>query len=235
MKDYFKYRYKKQIEINLKEKTHLTILGNSSDFFINSLLFNNDEINIFVGDKELNNETLQTIRKRMCVVLNKHLNVFVGETVKDEIAFIYAISDLTQRQLAEMYGISKSRIGQIIKEVGWTDIGEWTDDKGKKHKPSDAPRYKSLGNSIGLPFWFWLTKRISAEYPDRKPTMTSLFAGIGGFDLCWHWVNGDGTVSTVAEIEPFPCAVLEKHFGENGDWKNYEKPEWYKKYESNAE
>ena len=87
MKDYFKYRYKKQIEINLKEKTHLTILGNSSDFFINSLLFNNDEINIFVGDKELNNETLQTIRKRMCVVLNKHLNVFVGETVKDEIAF----------------------------------------------------------------------------------------------------------------------------------------------------
>lgn len=117
----------------------------------------------------------------------------------------------------------------------WTDIGEWTDDKGKKHKPSDAPRYKSLGNSIGLPFWFWLTKRISAEYPDRKPTMTSLFAGIGGFDLCWHWVNGDGTVPTVAEIEPFPCAVLEKHFGENGDWKNYEKPEWYKKYESNAE
>ena len=50
----------------------------------------------------------------------------------------------------------------------WTDIGEWTDDKGKKHKPSDAPRYKSLGNSIALPFWFWLTKRISAEYPDRK-------------------------------------------------------------------
>ena len=87
MKDYFKYRYKKQIEFNLKEKTHLTILGNSSDFFVNTLLHNNDEVNVFVGDKELNNDTLLTIRKRMCVVLNKHLNVFVGVTVKDEIAF----------------------------------------------------------------------------------------------------------------------------------------------------
>lgn len=34
---------------------------------------------------------------------------------------------------------------------GWTDIGEWTDTKGKKHKPADSPRYKALGNSIALP------------------------------------------------------------------------------------
>lgn len=33
---------------------------------------------------------------------------------------------------------------------GWTDIGEWTDTKGKKHKPADSPRYKALGNSIAL-------------------------------------------------------------------------------------
>lgn len=30
----------------------------------------------------------------------------------------------------------------------WTDIGEWTDSKGKKHKEADSPRYKALGNSI---------------------------------------------------------------------------------------
>lgn len=30
---------------------------------------------------------------------------------------------------------------------GWTDIGEWTDTKGKKHKAADSPRYKALGNS----------------------------------------------------------------------------------------
>lgn len=32
---------------------------------------------------------------------------------------------------------------------GWTDIGDWTDSKGKLHKGgSAAPRYKALGNSI---------------------------------------------------------------------------------------
>ena len=25
---------------------------------------------------------------------------------------------------------------------GWTDIGEWTDSKGKKHKDADSPRYR---------------------------------------------------------------------------------------------
>jgi DNA (cytosine-5)-methyltransferase 1 len=35
----------------------------------------------------------------------------------------------------------------------WTNIGEWIDSKGKKHKDADSPRYKALGNSIALPFW----------------------------------------------------------------------------------
>lgn len=30
----------------------------------------------------------------------------------------------------------------------WTDLGEWTDSKGKRHKDADSPRYKALGNSI---------------------------------------------------------------------------------------
>ena len=30
---------------------------------------------------------------------------------------------------------------------GWTDIGEWTDTKGKKYKAADTPRYKALGNT----------------------------------------------------------------------------------------
>ena len=47
---------------------------------------------------------------------------------------------------------------------GWTDIGEWVDTKGKKHKEADSPRYKALGNSIALPFWFYLLRRISATY-----------------------------------------------------------------------
>ena len=42
----------------------------------------------------------------------------------------------------------------------WTDIGDWIDSKGKKHKgDSDSPRYKALGNSISLPFWQYLARR----------------------------------------------------------------------------
>lgn len=111
---------------------------------------------------------------------------------------------------------------------GWVDIGEWKDEKGKIHKEADAPKYKALGNSIALPFWYELIKNISAEYKDRKPTMASLFDGIGGFPLCWQWVNGDGTAIWSSEIEAFPIAVTERHFGENGDWAAYPKPDWFK-------
>lgn len=130
----------------------------------------------------------------------------------DELCYLYEFSDLTQRELAEIYGISKSRVNQIIKEVGWTDIGEWVDSKGKRHDSSDSARYKALGNSIALPFWHWLFKRISAQYVGT-PTLGSLFDGIGGFPLCWERINGKGTALWASEIEEFPIAVTKYHFG----------------------
>lgn len=97
---------------------------------------------------------------------------------------------------------------------GWTDIGEWMDSKGKRHKDADSPRYKALGNSIALPFWNFLAKRISAQYL-RPVTMGSLFDGIGGFPLVFERHNGKGTVRWASEIEEFPIAVTKKWFGDN--------------------
>lgn len=97
---------------------------------------------------------------------------------------------------------------------GWTDIGEWVDSKGKRHKEADSPRYKALGNSIALPFWKWLLKRISAQY-ERDATLGSLFDGIGGFPYCWERVNGKGTARWESEIEEFPVAVTKLRFGED--------------------
>ena len=94
---------------------------------------------------------------------------------------------------------------------GWTDIGEWTDSKGKKRKTSDSARYKALGNSIAIPFWFYLLRRISAQY-ERPATLGSLFDGIGGFPLCWERCNGEGTAIWASEIEEFPIAVTKVHF-----------------------
>ncbi len=96
---------------------------------------------------------------------------------------------------------------------GWTDIGEWTDSKGKKHQTSDTSRYKALGNSIALPFWYWMMQNM-AEYLPEKPTLGSLFDGIGGFPLCWERIHGKGTARWASEIEEFPMAVTKKRFGE---------------------
>ncbi len=97
---------------------------------------------------------------------------------------------------------------------GWTDIGEWRDSKGKLRKPSDSPRYKALGNSLALPFWDFLAKRISAQYL-RPVTMGSLFDGIGGFPLVFERHNGKGTARWASEIEEFPIAVTKLRFGED--------------------
>lgn len=96
---------------------------------------------------------------------------------------------------------------------GWTDIGEWRDSKGKLHKDADSPRYKACGNSIALPFWSFLAKRISAQYL-RPVTMGSLFDGIGGFPLVFERCNGKGTARWASEIEEFPIAVTKLRFGE---------------------
>lgn len=95
----------------------------------------------------------------------------------------------------------------------WTDIGEWTDEKGKKHKDADSPRYKALGNSIALPFWDWMLRRM-ARYLPEDATLGSLFDGIAGFPLIWERIHGKGTARWASEIEPFPIAVTKKWFGE---------------------
>ena len=107
----------------------------------------------------------------------------------------------------------------------WTDLGEWTDSKGKRHKDADSPRYKALGNSIALPPWKWLLKRLCGNY-GRDATMASLFDGIGGFTLIWTQLNGRNSVRWVSEIEPFPIAVTRRHFGDEdkgivGDYQKY--------------
>jgi DNA (cytosine-5)-methyltransferase 1 len=92
---------------------------------------------------------------------------------------------------------------------GWCDIGEWVDSKGKRHKESDSVKYRALGNSLALPFWRWLMRRIYNEIAkcEHKPTLGSLFDGIGGFPLCFP-----GETKWASEIDEFCIAVTKKHF-----------------------
>ena len=98
---------------------------------------------------------------------------------------------------------------------GWTDIGDWLDTEGKGRKGSDAARYKALGNSIALPFWQWMAERMIAVMKEdgvERPTMASLFDGIGGFPLVFSRCGC--TPVWASEIEEFPIAVTKVHFPE---------------------
>jgi DNA (cytosine-5)-methyltransferase 1 len=101
---------------------------------------------------------------------------------------------------------------------GWTDIGEWIDSKGKKHKDADSPRYKALGNSIALPFWEWMAERMVEQLKEdgvEHPTMASLFDGIGGFPLVYQRVGCEPVWAS--EIEEFPIAVTKLRFPDKED------------------
>lgn len=108
---------------------------------------------------------------------------------------------------------------EIGKELTGTHVETeyfYTDENGKKKKCADSARYKALGNSIATPFWFYLLRRISAQY-ERPATLGSLFDGIGGFPYCWEKCNGEGTAIWASEIEPFCIAVTKRRFPERSE------------------
>lgn len=113
----------------------------------------------------------------------------------------YAVRRLTPLECERLQGFPD----------GWTDIGDWVDEKGKTRQTTDAARYKALGNSIAIPPWKWVLKRLCANY-ERDATMASLFDGIGGFPLIWEQLNGRGSCLWASEIEEFPIAVTKRHF-----------------------
>lgn len=136
----------------------------------------------------------------------ENFNCVVGTTDEPGEGATYIVRRLTPLECERLQGFPD----------GWTDIGAWTDTKGKLHKESaDAARYKALGNSIALPSWIYVLQRLSlccnGDY-----TMASLFDGIGGFPLIWESINGAGSCLWASEIEEFPIAVTKYHFPEPG-------------------
>ena len=123
---------------------------------------------------------------------------------------ILAVKDVTETIVRRLTPLECERLQGF--PSGWTDIGEWIDSNGKKHKAADSPRYKALGNSIALPFWEWMAKRMVKQLGKDNPTMGSLFDGIGGFPLVYQ--RAGCTPVWASEIEEFCIAVTKKHFPE---------------------
>lgn len=139
----------------------------------------------------------------------------------DEVAS--AVRRLTPLECERLQGFPDNwtLIGEASGEEIWKDeygneypltVYKYETPEGKLKKVSDAERYKALGNSICLPFWFYLLRRISAQY-ERPATLGSFFDGISGFPFLWERLNGPGTTLFTSEIDPFCVAVSLEHFG----------------------
>ena len=100
--------------------------------------------------------------------------------------------------------------GKPYREMSKERMIRWYN--GRFCADSDSARYRALGNSIALPPWKWVLKRISAQY-EREATLGSLFDGIGGFPFLWEQINGKGSALWASEIEEFPIAVTRYRLG----------------------
>lgn len=152
------------------------------------------------------------------LMANSHPGSYTGQDAYNDMSIAHTLtasSNCKQCEDRETYPIQYGSVRRLTPlecerlqgyPDGWTDIGDWIDSKGKKRKTSDSARYKALGNSIALPPWKWVLKRLCAQY-ERDATMASLFDGIGGFPLIWEQINGKGSCLWASEIEEFPIAV----------------------------
>ena len=82
--------------------------------------------------------------------------------VRERIFREYQAGGISYSELAARYGLTKGRIGQIVREYGYTNI-PW---RNKPEAP-DGPRYKALGNSMAVPCMAFIGRRIK-DHLDGK-------------------------------------------------------------------
>lgn len=103
---------------------------------------------------------------------------------------------------------------EVERLFGYPD--DWTRYTVEGRQISNAQRYKMLGNSIALPQWKWLMRRL-ADFTSNAPldytqlTHGSLFDGIGGFHLCASF--GGMTTLWTSEIDKWANEVTRLHLG----------------------
>lgn len=83
----------------------------------------------------------------------------VSAEVRTQIVRDYKAGLGTYRELAKKYGISKTRVHQLVHEDGWTRVPY----RGRPAEECpDGPRYKAIGNSMAVPVMRWIGRRMLA-------------------------------------------------------------------------
>lgn len=182
-----------------KAPTIRKIMGSGENYILVVLSVNNSRRNEYVvGDKTLT----------VTAVCNDHISkeqhpmVIVGKTVQDNNNNLsIVLRNITPVEVERLFGYPD----------------DWTRYTVEGRQISNAQRYKMLGNSIALPQWKWLMKRIADTYCDtevgKKLTHGSLFDGIGGFPVCA--MSAGITTLWTSEIDKCANEVTMLHFGAN--------------------
>lgn len=90
----------------------------------------------------------------------------ISAYMREQLFFDRYTNKMTYSELAEKYGVTKGRIGQIIRQNEYTKIPY----KGKPaDQCPDSPRYKALGNSWAVPVVQWIGERIDKALKGENP------------------------------------------------------------------
>lgn len=108
MNDYFIYKQNNNFTFSAKEKDFITFMGEANDSIINNILFINPNEYITLNYLKINKKNKEKLITNLGYASIYLLNTFVGETVKDEIAFVLESKAMKKKEM-------QSKINEISK------------------------------------------------------------------------------------------------------------------------
>lgn len=84
---YLEFRDSENFEWDCELNNFITFIGEGNERILNSLMMKNKRSIVSIDSVQITNKTVELMRKYIAFILNKHLDIFLGETVRDEIAF----------------------------------------------------------------------------------------------------------------------------------------------------
>lgn len=114
VKEYLKYFESESFEFSVYEKDFITFLGNGNKKILDVFKFEKKQKNLFIDSINSSKINLDKIYRNLSYVLNRDLDIFVAETVEDEIAF-------GLENLAKSKNKIKELINQKSKEFNLSD------------------------------------------------------------------------------------------------------------------
>lgn len=112
---FFSYKESEGLSFTVNKKTFLTILGDKNKTIVDNIMFKNKNNYMTINYIKINEKQVNKLRQNINFVSNEHLNVFVGETVKDEIAYGMENQGVSKQNMMEF--ISKKSVLYKIEDL----------------------------------------------------------------------------------------------------------------------